>query len=621
MADGFHIDGSGNLWIGSASNTFTTSAPFYVKTDGTIHAESGDIGGLEIGSTYIQSSNFSVASTTGYRLQSDGNVVFYGTLLADDATISGTITATDGTIGGISINTSDIQSTNYSAGTTGFLIEADGDAFFNSVTANNPIITLGKDTSSGTPTTASSDRIKIGEAVLFNRDISSTSSLVSTKSLIVLADGDEDNPSIAIDGQYGTMGFFVDVPLSGVSRMQITNGNDNVASWATNDSAFTVPDKLVLGGLLQAGGNVGTSGQVLQSTGNGVQWANTEGHTHSGYSFPNSGTLLSSDNHSHGTPLTSDHENANNPHDNYLQEADHNSNNTAHSNFLESADLSGYVQNNDANYLSAVGHTAMAAGNLGYAHGLNLGDILTNSNHSHGNIHNHTGTVLTTAGAGNLYSEPHNHPYSNSNHGHNEYASNSHGTHVDGNVLTNNNHSHSNHSHTGTVLTTAGADNLYATPHNHPYASEHNHPYVTNTTYNNHLNNLHFSDQRLKTNIIDTTFGLTYLNSLRPVDYEFTTDTLDLYFDSAETPFLRDMFSGTKHGFIAQEVRTATFDNHASNNAFGGLGIKASSEQDVLTDIQTLDLEQLVGPIVKAIQELSAKIDLLESRVEELEGV
>ena len=37
-----------------------------------------------------------------------------------------------------------------------------------------------------------------------------------------------------------------------------------------------------------------------------------------------------------------------------------------------------------------------------------------------------------------------------------------------------------------------------------------------------------------------------------------------------------------KHGFIAQEVQTATFENHSSNNAFGGLGIRESKEGDSL---------------------------------------
>ena len=53
-------------------------------------------------------------------------------MTATSATITGSVTADSGTIGGISINSGDIQA-NYSAGSSGFLIESDGDAFFNSV--------------------------------------------------------------------------------------------------------------------------------------------------------------------------------------------------------------------------------------------------------------------------------------------------------------------------------------------------------------------------------------------------------------------------------------------------------------------------------------------------------
>ena len=67
--------------MGSASNTFDTNANFYIQTNGTMHAESGDIGGIELGSTFIQSSNYSTSgSGQGFRLNSDGTAVFYGTV-------------------------------------------------------------------------------------------------------------------------------------------------------------------------------------------------------------------------------------------------------------------------------------------------------------------------------------------------------------------------------------------------------------------------------------------------------------------------------------------------------------------------------------------------------------
>jgi len=39
----FHVDTSGNLWLGDTSNTFTTSAPFYVTSSGAVKAASIDL--------------------------------------------------------------------------------------------------------------------------------------------------------------------------------------------------------------------------------------------------------------------------------------------------------------------------------------------------------------------------------------------------------------------------------------------------------------------------------------------------------------------------------------------------------------------------------------------------
>ena len=454
----------------------------------TIDADTLDLSGvLNVGDAI----NIGGSDSSSFHVDSDGNM-FLGAGTIGSApfkvTNAGVVTATNYTLTGGTIDTT---------------------------TVTDPIITLGKDTGSGTPSTASSDRIKIGDAVLFNRDVSSTSSLVSTKSFLVLPDGDEDNPSLAIDGQHGTLGFFVDTPLSGISRMQITNGADNVASWSTSDSSFSVPDKLVLGGTVQAGGGVGTSGQVLQSTGNGVQWANTSGHSHSGITFPNSGTLVTNANvdTSHGTHA-------------------------------------------DGNYL-------------------------TNNNHSHGNTmtpnnHNHNFGNDITGFSGN-----------NHNHG-TQYLALSHvQNQINPHGITGNNHNH-------------------GTPNN-------------SNDFIAHLNLYHGgSDERLKEDITDTTFGLDYINQLRPVDFRFTSESADNIF-SDDDPY-KAKYLETKHGFIAQEVRATTVANHSSDDAFGGLGYKNADENDLYDDIQTLDLQQFIGPLVKSVQQLSAKINVMQARIDELEG-
>ena len=76
----FHVDSSGNLWIGtSSSNTFSTAqnanVPFYVTSAGAIQANSGTIGGNTLTSSSIKSSNYSSGSD-GWIINSDGSAEF-----------------------------------------------------------------------------------------------------------------------------------------------------------------------------------------------------------------------------------------------------------------------------------------------------------------------------------------------------------------------------------------------------------------------------------------------------------------------------------------------------------------------------------------------------------------
>jgi len=71
----FHVDSSGNMWLGNTSNTFTSSAPFYVESDGTVKAASGSIGGISINSGDLQA-NYSASNETGFKIQSNGDAYF-----------------------------------------------------------------------------------------------------------------------------------------------------------------------------------------------------------------------------------------------------------------------------------------------------------------------------------------------------------------------------------------------------------------------------------------------------------------------------------------------------------------------------------------------------------------
>ena len=82
---------------------------------------------------------------------------------------------------------------------------------------------------------------------------------------------------------------------------------------------------------------------------------------------------------------------------------------------------------------------------------------------------------------------------------------------------------------------------------------------------------------------------------------------------------------GKTIGFIAQEVQSAVFAETGSNSSFGGVKIGDVTDSDKTyssdsDDFGRVDYNQFVAPLVKAVQQLSSKIDLLEARIDELEN-
>lgn len=93
---------------------------------GSITAASGTIGGCNIGSDYIRSTNWN-GSNAGWNITSGGAATFYN------------VAAQGGTIGSCVIGSSYIQSTNYSANTSGWRIESGGNAYFNGLVTSAQI--------------------------------------------------------------------------------------------------------------------------------------------------------------------------------------------------------------------------------------------------------------------------------------------------------------------------------------------------------------------------------------------------------------------------------------------------------------------------------------------------
>jgi len=119
------------------------------------------------------------------------------------------------------------------------------------------------------------------------------------------------------------------------------------------------------------------------------------------------------------------------------------------------------------------------------------------------------------------------------------------------------------------------------------------------------------SDMRLKEDIQDDTAGLSFINDLRPVTYRWRKEKdipeeLRTHVAGSEKRYNNDKVN---HGFIAQEVKEAINKHPELKDGF-----------DMWTEETTLDGRQriaegaLIPMLVKAIQELTARIEDLEDK-------
>ena len=126
------------------------------------------------------------------------------------------------------------------------------------------------------------------------------------------------------------------------------------------------------------------------------------------------------------------------------------------------------------------------------------------------------------------------------------------------------------------------------------------------------------SDERLKENVVDLTLGLDEVNALRPVTFDWKASDID------DIP-------NNRYGFIAQEVESV-IPTMISTQPSTRIDFDEEGEEITVPNVITLDdgteisewksidEKPLVYMLVKAVQELSAKVDSLTARIEVLEG-
>ena len=109
--------------------------------------------------------------------------------------------------------------------------------------------------------------------------------------------------------------------------------------------------------------------------------------------------------------------------------------------------------------------------------------------------------------------------------------------------------------------------------------------YATNGT-------IQTSDKNEKENISDTDLGLNFINKLSPKSFKFKNKTR------------------THYGLIAQDIETVITDLGKTSNEFAPL-IKETIEDG--TEKYGLRYTELIAPLIKAIQELSAEVAALKA--------
>jgi hypothetical protein len=119
------------------------------------------------------------------------------------------------------------------------------------------------------------------------------------------------------------------------------------------------------------------------------------------------------------------------------------------------------------------------------------------------------------------------------------------------------------------------------------------------------------SDLRMKKEVKTTDLGLNFINKLNPVSFKWDTKN--------------QSDKKTNYGLIAQEVEEVLNEIGDSSNI--SIVAKYRNKNGEFTDkvpdediIYGLDYEALISPLIKAIQELSAKVEYLESKDVNFEG-
>jgi len=111
--------------------------------------------------------------------------------------------------------------------------------------------------------------------------------------------------------------------------------------------------------------------------------------------------------------------------------------------------------------------------------------------------------------------------------------------------------------------------------------------------------NVDVSDRNEKQNITNSDLGIDFVNKLTPVSYQWKD--------------VDNLGSKKQYGLIAQDVEQVILDSGKTLDDFGAISKREGKSMGI-------SYNQLISPLIKAVQELSAEVETLKTKVAALEA-
>jgi len=123
------------------------------------------------------------------------------------------------------------------------------------------------------------------------------------------------------------------------------------------------------------------------------------------------------------------------------------------------------------------------------------------------------------------------------------------------------------------------------------------------------VNGVSTSDERVKEEIENLDVGLDFIKSLKPKKFKYKDKDSDGNYKDGK---LEQKNGVKKWGLVAQDVKKALEDNSITEDIGLWSFEKGECNGEVIENQQQLQYQELISPLIKAIQELEARIATLE---------